>query len=173
VSRAVPAALFVLAAFAAVALVTHDDPERVVRATPATTTSSAPVPSSAPTTTTTEPEVVRSEPIEVNRTDPVVQPAPPVQVVQPQPAPAPAPAAQTCGDGYVIPGTIVWNESRCDPNAINQSSGAFGLYQILPMHWAPGGVCDDLAATRSNVQSQNECAWRLSKGGTNLKPWGA
>lgn len=92
-----------------------------------------------------------------------------------RPSPAavstPVTASPGCTGSYVIPQELVFRESRCDPNAVNASSGAYGLYQIMPMHWNPGGVCDDLAARRSDVQAQNECAWRLSNGGTNLDPW--
>lgn len=31
---------------------------------------------------------------------------------------------------------IAWRESRCDPTAVNRSSGALGLFQIMP-EWIP------------------------------------
>lgn len=31
--------------------------------------------------------------------------------------------------------TVIWNESRCDPAAVNRGSGATGLTQIMPDVW--------------------------------------
>lgn len=61
----------------------------------------------------------------------------------------------TC-EGFAIPGWIVWRESRCDYNAINPSSGAYGAYQIIPSTWAAS--CADLPRTPAG---QDDCARRL------------
>lgn len=113
------------------------------------------------TTTTTDPPAPAPEPTPV---------APPVTAVPTAPIAAPGPAA-TCGDGYAIPGSIVYTESRCDPNAYNATGcsgrGCIGLYQLDQGHFAAvspwngnvSGTCADL-----NPQSQADqrtCAERL------------
>jgi Transglycosylase-like domain len=60
-----------------------------------------------------------------------------------------------------IPAYIVACESGGDPNAVNSSSGAYGCYQIMPFHWGPGGVCDDLGDVGDQ---QDECARRIWDG---------
>jgi len=74
--------------------------------------------------------------------------------------------------GKVLPAYIVQRESHCNYGAVNVTgcggSGCYGMYQIHGMHWN-GGACSDL-----NWQipaDQDECASRLSSGGTNLRPW--
>lgn len=85
-----------------------------------------------------------------------------------------------CGDD-VIPGEIIWRESRCNPDAYNPDGcggrGCVGLWQLDLGHFAerspwggPGG-CADLDP--SSVDDQRECARRLSSDGGNLRPWGA
>lgn len=72
--------------------------------------------------------------------------------------------------GFAIPDAIIQRESGGNPYAVNSSSGAFGCAQVMPMHWAPGGVCADL--DRWSVDDQRVCVDRLSQGGTRLSPWG-
>jgi hypothetical protein len=57
-------------------------------------------------------------------------------------------------------------ESGGDPNAVNPSSGAFGCWQELPSHFAPGGSCAGL--DMHTVDGQRECANRLP-----LSAWGS
>lgn len=82
-------------------------------------------------------------------------------------------SAPTECQGKVIPGYIVQRESGCDYGAVNPSgcggAGCYGLYQIHGMHWRGGG-CSDLSW--QNPSDQDECARRLSSGGSNLRPWG-
>lgn len=83
-------------------------------------------------------------------------------------------SAGTC-DGFVIPGDIVWAESHCNYEAVNPTGcGGYtcvGAYQFDLRHWQPGGGCADLGDWHDPA-AQDECARRLSNGGTNLRPWG-
>lgn len=76
-------------------------------------------------------------------------------------------------NGKVIPAYIVMRESRCNYGSVNPNgcggAGCYGMYQIHGMHWNGGG-CSDLNWTIPS--DQDECAYRLSRGGTNLQPWG-
>jgi hypothetical protein len=55
-------------------------------------------------------------------------------------------------------------ESGLDPNAVNTSSGAAGLFQFMPFHWeGQWNPFDPL------VNSQH--AYSLSNGGTNWSAW--
>lgn len=58
----------------------------------------------------------------------------------------------------VIPQYIIQKESGGNPNAVNSSSGAFGCYQLMPMHYSAGGACADLGR---DVAGQAACAQRL------------
>jgi hypothetical protein len=78
-----------------------------------------------------------------------------------------------------FPTGIAWRESRCSYDAYNPTGcgghGCVGLYQFDSRHfdgWANGqAACGDLNATIPS--EQDECAWRLSRGGTNFQPWGS
>jgi len=77
-------------------------------------------------------------------------------------------------EGHVIPGYIIARESGCNYDAVSppgfcSGTGCYGLYQIAGFHWNGGG-CSDL--TWTIPAEQDECARRLSSGGTNLAPWG-
>lgn len=92
------------------------------------------------------------------------------------PAPTPPPAAVDTS-GYPCPqwhgllqqyglpverfGRIMWRESHCDPGAVNRSSGARGLLQIMPQ-WATRwggceaqGICspDQLLDPETNIRA--------------------
>ena len=86
------------------------------------------------------------------------------------------------GDCASIPGwfptAIAYRESHCNYDAYNPGGcggyGCIGAFQFDARHftgWANGqSACGDLDAW--TVEGQNECAWRLSRGGTNFAPWG-
>jgi hypothetical protein len=69
------------------------------------------------------------------------------------------------GGPYAIPTEIVMCESGGDPNAVNPSSGAYGLYQILPSTAAAYGC--DLAT----VPGQDACAAEIWAGGAGRSQW--
>jgi len=80
--------------------------------------------------------------------------------------------------GFVIPGDIVWGESRCDYGAVNPSGcsgySCVGAYQFDARHWDASsgwGGCADLGDWQVPA-NQDECARRLSRDGTYLAPWG-
>lgn len=86
---------------------------------------------------------------------------------------APAGTRDAC-TGFVIPGDIVWRESRCDFGAVSPGGQYVGAYQFDARHWDAGsgwGGCADLGDWR-DPEAQHECARRLSSDGTNLRPWG-
>lgn len=60
-----------------------------------------------------------------------------------------APARQLAGlpDGFDV---VMWRESRCRPTAVNSSSGALGLTQIMPM-WVDDLCRAGIACTRSEL----------------------
>lgn len=78
-----------------------------------------------------------------------------------------APAAT--GGRYAIPAYIVGRESGGDYNARNPS-GAYGAYQIMPFHWAPGGECAGLG---KDPAGQDACAAILWDGGRGSQHWAA
>lgn len=75
-------------------------------------------------------------------------------------------------EGKIIPSYIIMRESRCNYGSVNVNgcggAGCYGMYQIHGMHWT-NGACSDLDWTIP--AHQDECAYRLSSGGTNLRPW--
>lgn len=71
--------------------------------------------------------------------------------------------------GNAIPGYIIQRESGGNPNARNPS-GAFGCYQLMPMHFQSGGKCADLSTSQSG---QDQCASRLWNGGRGSSNWAA
>lgn len=94
------------------------------------------------------------------------------------------PAEQSApqGDCENIPGWfpahIAYRESHCSYDAYNPGgcggNGCIGAYQFDSRHffgWANGqSACGDLDPW--TIEGQNECAWRLSREGTNFSPWG-
>lgn len=80
-------------------------------------------------------------------------------------------------EGKVIPAHIVMRESRCNYGSVNWGgcggNNCYGMYQIDGRHWTSWGntpgACSDLNWEVS--AEQDECANRLSSGGTNLRPW--
>lgn len=80
-------------------------------------------------------------------------------------------------EGKVIPAHIVMRESRCNYGSVNWGgcggNNCYGMYQIDGRHWTSWGntpgACSDLNWEVSS--DQDECANRLSSGGTNLRPW--
>lgn len=75
-------------------------------------------------------------------------------------------------DGHVVPGYILQRESGCSYDAYNPTgcggSGCIGLYQLDAKHY--NSTC---AGLDTSPAGQDECASRLSNGGTNLAPWAA
>jgi hypothetical protein len=71
---------------------------------------------------------------------------------------------------YAIPAYIVQRESGGDYNAVNPQSGAFGAYQLLPGHFAPGGACAGLS---KDPAGQDACAAKLWNGGAGSSNWAA
>jgi len=80
--------------------------------------------------------------------------------------------------GWFPPG-VAWRESRCSYDAYNPTgcggNGCIGAFQFDARHftgWQNGqAACGDLEPW--TVDGQNECAWRLSRGGTYFTPWAA
>ena len=93
-------------------------------------------------------------------------------------SPAAVPQGDCAGIPAWFPTGIAWRESHCSYDAYNPGGcggyGCIGLYQIDARHftgWANGqSACGDLDPSIS--AGQDECAWRLSREGTNLAPWG-
>lgn len=81
-------------------------------------------------------------------------------------------------EGKVIPAYVIWRESHCNYGSVNWNGcggyNCYGMYQIDGRHWSnwngTPGACSDLDWTIP--AHQDECANRLSSGGTNLRPWG-
>jgi hypothetical protein len=87
--------------------------------------------------------------------------APPKAIGHGLPASSPTvttstPATTTSTGPYAIPASIVMCESGGNPNAVNPTTGARGLYQIMPATHA--SVCPDLGWS---VADQNICAARI------------
>lgn len=69
-----------------------------------------------------------------------------------------------------FPADIGWRESNCRYDAVSPDGVYVGAFQIATFHW-DAGACADLDW---NVPAQqDECAWRLSRNGTDFGPWGA
>ena len=99
---------------------------------------------------------------------------------------APRPAVQPTSVGVGgcenipawFPQAIAYRESRCSYDAYNPTGcggyGCIGAFQFDARHftgWANGqSACGDLDP--GTVDGQNECAWRLSRGGTQFGAWG-
>ena len=94
-------------------------------------------------------------------------------------SPAATPPGDCAGIPSWFPAGIAWRESRCSYDAYNQNGcgghGCIGLYQFDARHftgWQNGqSACGDLDPW--TAAGQDECAWRLSRGGTNFAPWAA
>lgn len=76
-------------------------------------------------------------------------------------APLGGPCAASKPEGF--PDSIIWRESRGDPNAVNSNGGASGCAQIMPFWFAPGGGCYGLA--------YDECWARMWNGGKGASNW--
>lgn len=76
-------------------------------------------------------------------------------------------------DGHVVPAYIIQRESGCNYGAVNPSgcggASCVGLYQFDLRHFT-SGAC--MGLDWHNPADQDECARRISNGGTNLAPWG-
>ena len=61
---------------------------------------------------------------------------------------------------------VAWCESRFNPNALNPSSGAAGLFQFLPSTWAANSVRAGYAGASvfDPVASANVAAWMFARG---------
>lgn len=86
--------------------------------------------------------------------------------------PIPAPSGGVAGIIYDVFGSygakavsVASCESGLNPAAVNSSSGAAGLFQLMPLHWeGKFDPFDPVANTRY--------AYQLSNGGTNWSAWG-
>ena len=96
---------------------------------------------STTTTTTTLPPTTTTVP--PTTTTKTTLPPPPVPVTQPVPVEQHVTYSQSSSEesNSAIWSCIISHESRGDPNAVNPSSGAGGLFQFLPSSWdAYGGT---------------------------------
>lgn len=65
-----------------------------------------------------------------------------------------------CGGATNGADQYIGRESGGDPSAVNQGSGAYGCYQIMPSTWASS--CSDLGPqSGSSASTQAQCASRL------------
>jgi hypothetical protein len=65
-----------------------------------------------------------------------------------------------CGGATNGADRFITRESGGNPSAVNQTSGAYGCYQIMPATWA--GSCSDLGSPYgSSAAAQAQCASRL------------
>ena len=79
------------------------------------------------------------------------------------------PAALWCGWPPRLKGWwcyIVTRESSARPDAVNRSSGCYGLMQLAPCHWAARG-----RAWIRDVFNQLRLAWQLYRE-EGASPWG-
>jgi Transglycosylase SLT domain len=101
---------------------------------------------------------------------PAPAPAPPVAAPAPAPAPPPPPPAPTSISAIIDaafarygPGVQAWAhriafcESTNNPNAVNASSGAAGLFQFLPYTWAHSPYAGQ--SPFNPVANANAAAW--------------
>lgn len=78
--------------------------------------------------------------------------------------PSSSPVNAPSGGG---PDQFIQCESGGDPTAVNPKSGTFGLWQLQPMHFEPGGICEGLGKDQSGqaacanqvYQEQGSGAW--------------
>lgn len=106
---------------------------------------------------------------------------PPTTLYVPPPAPpaSTAPPVGTAGSGCVIPQYICQRESGGNYGAVNPSSGAGGLYQIMPSTWnAVAGQIGrpDLIGTPPQYAApsdQDAIATALWAGGNGCSHWSA
>jgi len=81
------------------------------------------------------------------------------------------PKCEYPGGGHIpLPAYIVQRESGGNYCAVNASSGAYGLYQILPSTWISAGCAGD--PTNATPDEQDACAASLVWA-QGLAPWGA
>ena len=76
---------------------------------------------------------------------------------------------RSSGSGGCSEAQIIQRESRGDPRAVNGSSGAGGLYQILPSTWAGRGGYANAADAPVEMQQQAYVEVRAS----NPRAWAA
>ncbi len=85
-----------------------------------------------------------------------------------------------CEGDWPIPAWIVQRESGCDYGAVNRTGcsghSCVGAYQFDLRHWIARedggwGGCAHLGDWRV-PENQDACAVQMSRGGTNLAPWG-
>lgn len=68
-----------------------------------------------------------------------------------------------------IPGHVIYRESKCDPRAVNGSSGAAGKYQVLASTWAGYGGYATADQAPESVQDQWAAEAYAQAG---CRPWG-
>lgn len=75
---------------------------------------------------------------------------------------APSVVSGACGGATNGADQFIQRESGGDPNVYNSGgSGAWGCYQLMPMHFGPGGACSDMTYGAASPAQQAECASRL------------
>jgi hypothetical protein len=68
-----------------------------------------------------------------------------------------------------IPGHVIYRESKCDPRAVNSSSGAAGKYQVLESTWDGYGGYQSAADAPEELQDQWAAEAYAQAG---CRPWG-
>lgn len=80
-------------------------------------------------------------------------------------------AGGACGGATNGADQYIGRETRGSADPANQynlqGSGAWGCYQLMPEHFAPGGTCSDFVYGQASAAQQAECASRLP-----LSAWG-
>lgn len=69
------------------------------------------------------------------------------------------------GVSYITWETIIARESNGNPNIVNSYSGAYGLFQLLPMHGSPRTVEEQIEVA-SNLYHK-----AVQYFGNGLQPW--
>jgi hypothetical protein len=96
----------------------------------------------------------------------------------PHPVATAAPTGDCSNIPAWFPAGIAWRESHCSYDAYNPGgcggNGCIGAFQFDARHffgWGNGqAACGDLDPW--TIDGQNECAWRLSREGTQFGAWG-
>lgn len=96
----------------------------------------------------------------------------PTPSYQPAPSYTPPPSSGgACGGATNGADQYIARETNGSADPANQynlgGSGAWGCYQLMPEHFAPGGTCSDMVYGQASAAQQAECASRLP-----LSAWG-
>jgi hypothetical protein len=154
-------------------------------AVPSTTTTPAAPATTVPPTTTTAPPATTAPPTTTTTTTPPATTAPPTTTAPPDNDAPPAdhpPAVEqwrsvvaTYWPAELVDDalTVISCESHGDPNAVNASSGAAGLFQFIPSTWdsaaaQAGWEGADVLDPAANVAVAN---WLFNAYATPWQPW--